>query len=326
MTPADTNREAAPRPAKVEVGQRWKSLDSGNIWVVASVAEHHIGMRREKDGLESSAGDCWFTDGDSVYLGGPTPIKAPEPVEGVMGANSDGDPVACLACGNPALNCLHFCAKCSPSGVEYTAEEERMMRAWRAGDRSFLRSRQQPAAGTGSSLARTPGAPGRASGPAPGAGANPSRDTPVKAGGGALTKREVGAGPNGPWLPYDSLVDSDPFTSYRHRRENGAVVGLEVAPAVNVVGCYTSDKQVEYGTEKTIAEAMQGRPANPVTAPASPISATPGSTIPQTRAYRTPSGESGSACPFCGEFFPTTAHLIRCWKARPRSHRPGGGA
>lgn len=126
-------------------------------------------------------------------------------------------------------------------------------------------------------------------------------------GAGVPVKREVST--NGrDWLPYDTLTDADPFTSYRHRREGG-VVALATADETTWCGlcgdavasrdrdargyCWRCHKERDTDDRYNTDESSRRRSAaNPVVAPPSPIDPTPGAGIPERRAYRTPSGKS----------------------------------
>jgi hypothetical protein len=66
-------------------------------------------------------------------------------------------------------------------------------------------------------------------------------------------QREVsGDGRN--WINYDRLTDADPFTSYRHRRENGVVIVAAAQTSVRIIGTYNERERLDDCTDKFCSE------------------------------------------------------------------------
>jgi hypothetical protein len=223
--------ETMEKPAKVEVGQRWRTLH-GKGKLEGEIVSIHNGRAEFKwtplDDSRAPGNTFWgvsyWAEWDLAYLG-----SGPSTTEGVAvragqrrrwtGSYRTSSPFVVVSVDD----------ECSQ--LQY--DDDPPGKLCNGGASNHLA--KHTALIADSPLAE----------PAPPVytGIDWGKDVPVK--------REVST--NGrDWTLYDSLVDADPFPAYRHRRENGVVAAVVETLAIRIVG--------EYGGGTECSVIANGKP------------------------------------------------------------------
>lgn len=128
------------KPVSVEVGQRWKRTEQGDVRVGRVTAAHRESAAMEVESGNGPRVQNWSVlDGSFAhfyeYLGGPS-TAAPAPrMEARAHDSGNMMPVGCLACGSAVASSYH-CDACRR--LDYVANDARR-EAWQGGARDFPR-------------------------------------------------------------------------------------------------------------------------------------------------------------------------------------------